>query len=354
MVANSVSPARRGTRPFPASVDSGDPLRSHVQNMARSLASLEEEVRAAQSLLRQLVAGLDQVLGTLDQYRQTLAALEPSQFGTGDPLHRGSTAANPHVRIYCLGAFEIYEGERPIPVHNLGKGCLIIKYLAATLGRPTQRDVLLEILWPGTEPAVANNRLKGAIHRVRRAIAVPDCQDNSMDFVRFDNGCYFFDPEISVWTDVLAFEQCWRMAHRLEKEGRLSEAITWYTSAEQLYRGDFLEEDRFDEWTLLRRENLLDRYLTLLDKIGSYWIKAGDPDRAIESWTKVLNKDPWREDAYRALMGAQAQRGNRSAALHWYEVCVQVLRDQLQIEPEPETQEIFRRIRTGRHPIVDH
>ena len=57
---------------------------------------------------------------------------------------------------------------------------------------------------------------------------------------------------------------------------------------------------------MLRREQLKDTYLTLLEHLSRCWPKTGHADQAIEGWKKILTKDPWREDAYRHLMVALA------------------------------------------------
>jgi DNA-binding SARP family transcriptional activator len=147
--------------------------------------------------------------------------------------------------------------------------------------------------------------------------------------------------------DVEAFEHAWRAGVHLERAGQLAAAIPFYTQAEALYLGDFLEQDQPEEWTLVRREHLKDTYLTILDKLSRHSWQTGHIEAAIEGWRKLLAKDPWREDAYRHLMACLAATGNRGLSLRWYGVCVQVLKDQLGIEPEPETMELFARIRAG-------
>lgn len=319
-------------------VGSDDDVHAAIRVVTRALTSLEEGIHDTQTLVQQLVT-------SLGDYRQTAPALSHTPPASQAPTSASIQKAQ--LRIYSLGPFEIYCGEEWIPQRRTGKGRAILKYLAARPRQPVLRDVLLEVLWPETEPHIANNRLKVAMHHLRQAFALRGPDHDCGEYILFHNGCYLFNPNITVWTDVEAFEGHWRQGMRLERAGRLAEAIPFYLQAEMLYRGDFLAEDLFEEWTLVRREELKDLYLMTLDKLSRYWLQTGNADRAIEGWKKIIAKDPWREDAYRHLMVCFARCRQRELALRWYDLCVQTLQTQLGLEPEPETVALYQRIRSG-------
>jgi DNA-binding SARP family transcriptional activator len=293
-----------------------------------------------------MTASLELQVGDLAKCRQTIIRLLADLPAAGRPM----VPSNEKARwlFYCFGPFEVFRAEDRIPLRRAGKGHAILKYLAAGRGQVVLRDVLLDSLWPETEPLVANNRLKVAMHHLRQAFAFRDDAHESGEIVIFQNGGYRLNPELDIWSDVEAFEAHWQAGMLLERTGRLAEAVHFYMQAEALYRGDFLEEDRLEEWTLVRREALKDTFLTILDKLSRFWFKTNHVERAIEGWKKILTKDPWREDAYRHLMICFVSRGQRALALHWYDVCVQVVHRQLGLEPEPETQRLSERIRSGK------
>jgi DNA-binding SARP family transcriptional activator len=161
------------------------------------------------------------------------------------------------------------------------------------------------------------------------------------------DGCYQFNPRTPIWTDDEAFEAAWRAGARLERSGHLEQAIPFFEQAEALYRGDYFADDRAEDWLLVRREELRETYLRILDKLSHFWLCQGVLERAIDAWKKILAQDPWREDVYRHLMVSFAKIGQRALALHWYDVCVAVLEKELQLAPEPETVTLYSRIRRG-------
>jgi DNA-binding SARP family transcriptional activator len=255
-----------------------------------------------------------------------------------------TTGQSARLKIYCFGRFEVYDGDQSVVLQRAGKGNLILKFL--TISRsPVLRDVLLETMWPESDPQVANNRLKVAIHHLRKSFAQSLANSTDAEIVSFRDGVYMLNPELEIWTDVHEFETLWQSGRQLERAGRLDEAADCYLRAEALYRGDLLEQDVFEEWTLVQRESFKDIYLTLLDKLAEHYMRTHETERAIEKWKKIIEKDACREDAYRHLISCYADRGQRALALRWYEACVTALREQLGVEPEPETVALYKQLR---------
>ena len=71
---------------------------------------------------------------------------------------------------------------------------------------------------------------------------------------------------------------------------------------------------------------------------GSLWSDA---------WRRLIARDPLNEAAYRKLMRCHERLGERREAVRLYERLTAVLRDELDSEPEPETQRLFERIQGG-------
>lgn len=316
-----------------------------LSSVDESIRIIEKEISEKQGLIDSLAARLSEQAHNLTRLRQIAQALRSSQ---GDTRWRTPNEESLNqLRVRCFGPFRVERGEAEVSLARLGKASMILKYLA-TMRQPVQRDVLMEILWPETAPQTANNRLKVAMHHLRQAFAPTDTAPDCRDCILFGSGCYFLNPDFEIQVDMEMFERSWQTGLQLERAGRLADAIPFYLQAEALYGGDFLEEDRLEEWTLVRREALKDTFLTILDKLSRYWFKTNHPQRAIEGWKKILHYDPSREDTYRQLMICLASCGQRAVAMRWYEVCARVLRQQLDLEPEPETRSIYETIRTGK------
>ena len=225
------------------------------------------------------------------------------------------------------------------------KAKTLFKYLVARR-QPVPRDVLLDLLWPEADPTIAVNGLRVALHALRQALE--PCDVHGHDYVIFDGGNYLLNPEVRLRVDAEEFTAHFEAGRRLERQRQLAEAMAQYELAEAIYRDDYLVEDLYEDWTLVRREELKDQYLMVLAKLADYCIQRGDAEGCIIYCHKILQKDPCREDAYRRLMRCYAQLGQRSQALHWYDLCVRTLRQELDVAPFEQTRHLYERIVAGK------
>jgi DNA-binding SARP family transcriptional activator len=269
---------------------------------------------------------------------------------SGAWTQQGATTALAPLQVRCLGTLDIRLGWNKVDSWRSKKAKTLFKYLIAQRGRPIPKDVLMEILWPEGDPQAANNNLKAAVHALRQTLD-PSGKNNdgkeSMQYIIFLDGNYVLNNEAEIWVDVDEFEHQWATGRRLDKEGKVDEATKAYAAAEKLYRGDFLEDDIYEDWTLLRREALKDTYLAILSKLSERSIQDEDYESCIVYCQKILAKDPCREDAYRRLMRCHSRLGHRSRAMNWYKLCVKTLRTELETDPDGETTELYQRLLRG-------
>lgn len=213
----------------------------------------------------------------------------------------------------------------------------VFEYLMTRPREPVVKDVLMETLWPDCDPQAASNNLKAAIHGLRQTLSRLFHKKESFPYVVFLQGSYLINPEVEWWVDVEQFDQHWVLGRRLEKEGKLAEAMREFEQAEALYRGDYLEDEPYEEWTLLRREALRDTYLIILGKLADHSMGTADYEGCIIYCQKVLTKDACREDAYRRLMRCYSRLGQRNRALRWHEICRRTIQAELDTTPDQET-----------------
>src|SRR5688500_20059356 len=70
-------------------------------------------------------------------------------------------------------------------------------------------------------------------------------------------------------------------------------------------------------------------------------------NKAVTSARRLITLDPLNESAHRQLMEIYIQAGQHSAALKQYQACEQILRKELNLDPQPETRALYKRIRKG-------
>ncbi len=248
------------------------------------------------------------------------------------------------LEVHCFGNFEIRSPWKKVDRWRSVKAKTVFQYLLMKRQQPVVKEILMEMLWPDHEPRAASNNLKAAVHGLRQTLNNVFEYDTDFDYVLSVQGSYLINPVIEFWLDVEEFEQHYSQGQNYEKRNRSAEAIREYEMAENLYRGDFLENEPYEEWTLLRREALKDVYLIILGKLAEYSMNTGNYDSCIDYSQKILSRDSCREDAYRRLMCCHSRLGQKNRALRWYEICRRIIKTELDAEPNPETNALYEQL----------
>jgi len=260
---------------------------------------------------------------------------------TGSP-HLVKPSAEAALLVYCLGTFLVYQDEQPVEDWPSTKGKAVFKYLVTHRERPVIKDVLMDIFWPDIPAESARNNLNVAIYGLRQALRK---EHPSYSHVLFINDCYLLNPELQIWLDYEAFLQNIAAARKLEKSGDLEATISEYSKAEALYQGEFLVEDRYEDWLLPLRENLQAEYISLLDRLNHHFFKKEDYQACIHLCRKMLTIDPCSEEAHRHLMRCFFELEQSYMALRQYHLCVEALKKGLSVNPASATKELYEYIR---------
>lgn len=258
---------------------------------------------------------------------------------TNIPLLALPDANQALVRINLLGPFRLCIAGQTITRCLPGQVQTVLRFLASQGRHPVAKDALLDLLWPEADPSVAAGRLRVLMHTLRKTTLCDNV--GFKDLVVMSGNNFLLNPEVSLWIDTQEFERHWHAGWRLARSGQTAEAMREYEQAEALYAGDYLEDEPYADWTLLRREALRDAYLTILTMLATMCLEAGDDTGAIIWSQKLLGQDNCREDAYRVLMISHHHIGQYGRAAYWYTLCVRTLARELGTEPSQETQALY-------------
>jgi DNA-binding SARP family transcriptional activator len=253
----------------------------------------------------------------------------------------GVPARSSVLRANFFGHFEVLCDEEPLPLGRNGKALTILKYLIANRTRPVSQDHLMGWLWPESNLKKARWSLNSAIHGLRKLLGSCPSSSDSHSHVLLEEGYYRLCASVRVTTDVEEFEGFYEEGLRLEKAGRLPEATAQFESAIELYRGDYLVEDLYEDWTMVERERLVNAYVDMLGRLGGQYMEAGRHQESIRSCYRVLEKDRCHENSHRLLMRCYARLGLRARALRQYRLCEEALAQEYGLAPSPEIRDLY-------------
>jgi DNA-binding SARP family transcriptional activator/TolB-like protein len=225
------------------------------------------------------------------------------------------------------------------------KSKALLKLLALAPQHQLHREQLIEHLWPEQEPELAANNLNKIIHAARRALEPTLKAGTESRFIITHDQQVMLRAPAGLWVDVAEFEQ--RAATALK-----SKAGADYESALELYVGELLPEDRYQDWAATRRERLSRLANRLLAESARLYEAAGQWQPSIERFQQLVALNPANEDAHRHLMRLYVLSGSRYEALAQYQRCQAALRKDLDAEPEPQTIALYEQIVAGQLPAA--
>jgi DNA-binding SARP family transcriptional activator len=243
------------------------------------------------------------------------------------------------ITVHMLGTFSVTVQDLKLKLPP-SRGLAVLKYLLLHYKKKVGREVLMDVFWPDAAPETARNSLNVAMHSLRKALRTAIF----LPVIVFQDGAYGLESNLQVWLDVEEFEKCVKTGQRLEARGHLTSAVSEYESAISLYQGDFLEQNLYDEWTVLERERLRIAYLDTLDRLSQIYFSHGHYAACITVCQLILAHDRCREDAHCLLMRCYSRQGQYHLARRQYQVCVDALRVELEVEPSPETKQLYKQI----------
>jgi predicted ATPase/DNA-binding SARP family transcriptional activator/DNA-binding CsgD family transcriptional regulator len=247
------------------------------------------------------------------------------------------------VRIRLLGGFEVTVGAQTIEEGQwrLRKAASLVKLLALSQGHRLHREQVMDLLWPDLGIRAASNNLRGALHVARRTLEPNTGSPES--YLSFQGEQLALCPAGRLWVDVDAFEEAAEEARHVRNPAA-------YRAAIELYVGELLPEDRYEDWAEERRAELRETYLKLLVGLAGLHEERGEYERAIEALRKAVAEEPTRVEAHAGLMRLYALSERRAAALEQYERLKSILSEWLGAEPDAETRRLREEIASGWFP----
>lgn len=205
----------------------------------------------------------------------------------------------------------------------------------------------MDWLWPESGPQKARWSLNSAVYALRRSLDNHPPDIVTSECVVFERGHYRLAQGLRISSDVEEFDAHYERGRFLERAKKPEDAASEYEEAVALYRGDYLSEDLYEDWTMIERERLMGAYVDILDKLSTYHEQSDNLQQSITDRYLLLEKDPYHEDSYRALMRCYAHLGLRGRALKQYELCERRLQCLHGISPAPETRAMHEKLLTG-------
>lgn len=237
------------------------------------------------------------------------------------------------LTIKILGEPKVFDREGTEVTVPSKKAMALLAYLALAPGNGRPREELVGLLWGDRFEQQGRQSLRQALYAVRKALGEDCAQAILMD------GELISLCEKNTNCDVWDFE---RLADS-EAEEDLTEAAAMFRG--RLLSGIALRDNAFEEWISSERQRLKDILWRTLYRIAKHQKRTRQFSGALDTTRRLLELNPLREKTHRLIMRIHAQSGDRAAALAQYHRCVDLLRKELQLEPDLMTLRLYEELK---------
>ncbi len=213
---------------------------------------------------------------------------------------------------------------------------IIVYLLLANDNHSISRGKLSQVLWSDTDQAHASMNLRQSLARIRKFQ-----EQYGLNLIEGD-ATYVYLNLSQVKAELLRIDLLEYI--NLARKGDIESVLGLC----ELYTGDLLAQNEpqnsdFDEWLDVERVRLRDDLITML--LGMVNKPAGvSIDEKRQCARKLIEIDPYQEVGYRTLMQTASQLGLIAKVERTFRECTKKLRDDLDVEPEEETIELYQQL----------
>ena len=249
-------------------------------------------------------------------------------------------AAGTVLELWLLGRAQATLEGSPIRIATR-KSLALLVYLAVQ-GGTHHRDAVASLLWPEQGQAQALASLRQALYTLRRSFP--------KDLLEGDRQTLGITRD-ALWIDVWEFDSLIAAASRAVPDEASKHDPVVLEQAAALYRGDFMHGftlrdcPDFDEWQSLQAEAYRRKLKGVLRALVAGYADERKLERAIEHARTLLLLDPYDQAEHRRLMVLHALADHEDAAIRQHETLAKRLEDELGVQPDHETTELYEAIK---------
>jgi DNA-binding SARP family transcriptional activator len=256
----------------------------------------------------------------------------------------------PDLSVSILGPLEVRLDGAPVDL-GAPKQRAVLALLAAHRGRAVSLDQLIEELWGDQAPPRATASLQAYVSNLRRVLE-PDRRPRTPASVLVSRPPGYALALAADQVDADRFEALAATTHAARAEGRPLDAVATGREALALWRGEVLEDFRYERFAEEARRRLDEVRIELAQAVAEALLEAGEPGEAAGDLRALTREHPLRERLWELLMVALYRSGRQADALRAYQDARDVLGEELGLEPGPGLRRLEQQV-LGHDPDLD-
>src|SRR5260370_19892675 len=240
----------------------------------------------------------------------------------------------PKFSLKLLGRFELSGPDGPVELANK-KFAALLGSLACSEPEPQSREKLATLLWGLHFDTQAQQNLRQALFRLRRALGHHALMSDGDD----------------VWLAPGVIDCDVTRLKALSGEGsRASLGAGADLCQDPLLADVTMAEEAWADWLGAERRRLEGLALDAMIRYTEQALQSGNAESALKAANRAISVNALREDAHRLIVQALAATGRKAEALKHYQDLVALLKRELNTEPDAATRSLVAELRSTPPP----
>lgn len=249
------------------------------------------------------------------------------------------------LTLELLGPPQLQLDNTPVTTSRRAVIALLAFLAVSDVNHPKQRhtrESLSALLWPNYDQSKALANLRHILWEVTQFVGD--------GWIITEHETIYLNPSADLTLDVTQFQS---LLARASQQSDPALRIPLLVAAAKLYRDDFMsgfslkDASSFNEWVLTESENLRRDLASALSMLVEDYSALNQTQSAIPYAQRLIALDPINEAAHSQLMQLYVLTDQHTAAIQQYQTLQKLLRKELNVDPQPETRELYKKIRRG-------
>lgn len=258
------------------------------------------------------------------------------------PIEAGEPKGDKPYYIRLLGNLNIEHNGCDIDISTWRKSKSRELFLSVLLqaGSDISREQIIETLWPDMSPEKARNNYYVTWSNLKRILQGGDSsRKETLPIKSSGSRCYVDRSHCGV--DIIDMVDSIHKGHRAASLGDLGESVQHYQTTAELYRGDLLPGDMYNEWLASHREYYHTMFIEAMISATKISLELNNSSGAIFFIERALRVEQSREVLYEWAMRTYLHADRREDAIEMYHLCRKHLSEELGLDPSTSLKSLY-------------
>jgi len=254
------------------------------------------------------------------------------------------------LTVKCFGKFELNRAKNSIPAAawKLRRALNIFKYLLIHQSQPIHKELLIDIFWPDSSAKHGLTNLYRAIGCIRNVIE-PDIRHGSQSsMLTLSDHHYTLVLSSDSYIDFQHFKKILFDLQNHLRSSAIMTSFNLFVHADKIYNGEFLMENRYEEWVIELRESFRQEFIYLGLQLAESLFKAGALTEVTEIIGMLGNRDPLREEIISLKMKVLIEQKQIPACRKVFEKYKELLQRELSCDPSDYLEQMYKHLDSSR------